>query len=377
LSRKLTSLVQAVEDPEISFYVCTRLGVGVPEDHVQGFRRRVERIQAQLFEIWLRTLRNEQAGERSIDRKERQLALELFQRGTLNVLMRRFSTAKPEELRSHVSHKDPLVRFLVIQTISRRHVHLESELIQQLNDPDSVVREASRVALVRVARGTDFGPIPGASQRGIDRSVEKWRQWLALQQDGASTAIAKKDAAPARKIEPLEAVRLVLDPGTSQLQIAPAEATRLSDELVKAQGEEQMSVLAGLRESRGIDNTDALALAIPRLSGAIHRQARDALTQRLMRMTATVLRDKLQDDNIEVRRAAANACGRKQAKEYIPDLLQLLDDPEMVVIQAARQALKDLTGQDFGPEEEAGRGDRERAAAAWRKWHKEHAGAPK
>ncbi len=89
-------------------------------------------------------------------------------------------------------------------------------------------------------------------------------------------------------------------------------------------------------------------------------------------MKATTLRDKLQDDNVDVRRAAALACGIKKEAEHIPELLQLLDDPERPVIQAARKSLKELTGEDFGPDEEAGRDGRTRAAAAWRKWWKEH-----
>jgi HEAT repeat protein len=337
----------------------------------------VERIRFQVFMRWLSAVRKPPQEEAKIVHQERQLAAQLFQTGSMKVFARRLSTAKVEELRSHVLSNDPLVRFLAIQAIGWRHVHLESVLVARLNDPDKVVREASRLALVRAARGTDFGPIPGASQRGIDRSIEKWRQWLALQQDGSPTAIAKKDAGPARKVEPLEAVQLVLDQGVSQLQTAPAEATRRSDELVNAQGDEQMSVLARLREAKGIDNTDALALAIPRLLGDVQRQARDALVQRLTRMTAATLRDKLQDDNVEVRRAAASACGRKKVREHVPDLLQLIDDPEMVVIQAARQALKDLTSQDFGPDQDAGRRKRDRAAADWRKWCKEHLEARK
>jgi HEAT repeat protein len=86
----------------------------------------------------------------------------------------------------------------------------------------------------------------------------------------------------------------------------------------------------------------------------VQYQARDALAQRMTRMKTTTLRDRLQDDNVDVRRAAALACGRKKEVEHIPELLQLLDDPEPPVIQAARKALKELTGEDFGPDEEAG-----------------------
>ncbi|HEY7313263.1 MAG TPA: HEAT repeat domain-containing protein [Gemmataceae bacterium] len=235
----------------------------------------------------------------------------------------------------------------------------------------------AHIALVRVARGTDFGPIPGSAQSGIARSIEKWQHWLALQNGESPDSLGKGDAIAAAgesgKIDPAKAVNLVLDHGNRELQTALPAVTQLCDELIKAKGDEQMSVLARLRDDKGVDNTDALALAIPKLSaGAAQREARDALAQRLTRMTAKTLRDKLQDDAVEVRRAAALACGRKNATEHIPDLLQLLDDPEVAVIQAARTALKELTGEDFGPTEEAGRRGRTSAAAAWRKWWKEH-----
>jgi HEAT repeat protein len=113
-------------------------------------------------------------------------------------------------------------------------------------------------------------------------------------------------------------------------------------------------------------------LAIPKLSADAQRQARNALTQRLTRMSEGELRDKLQDDNVEVRRAAALACGRKKAREHIADLLQLLDDPERDVIQSARVVLTELTGKDFGPASDAGRQGRADAAAAWNRWWKEH-----
>lgn len=49
----------------------------------------------------------------------------------------------------------------------------------------------------------------------------------------------------------------------------------------------------------------------------------------------------------------------------------------MTVIQAARRALKELTGQGFGPDEGADRRARARDADAWRKWWKENANTPK
>jgi len=54
-------------------------------------------------------------------------------------------------------------------------------------------------------------------------------------------------------------------------------------------------------------NTLALAAAIPQLTGTVKTKARSALAERLSRMTNHTLKDKLQDDDPEIRRAAALA----------------------------------------------------------------------
>lgn len=147
-----------------------------------------------------------------------------------------------------------------------------------------------------------------------------------------------------------------------------ADASRLARQLVKASPEEQERLLDRLKEGKGAAYTDALAEAIPPLAGAVQTNARDALAIRLGRMTATTLRDKLQDENGEIRRAAALACAMKQAKVHIPDLIAALEDREALVVRAVHAALKNLTGQDFGPEADASPAECAKAAAAWAKW---------
>lgn len=383
LSQKLTSLVKAADDPYVVFYAYTHLGIGVPDDTFsRGFHSRVENIRGQLFKSWLRgqslwermqrqqeEVRREQREIAELNREEKQLALQLFQTSTLHAVARHLVSAEPKELRQHIASKDTLFRFLTIRVVGIRHVHLEADLIQRLNDPDPAVSDAAHTALVRVARGTDFGPAPRGSQRGIERSVEKWKQWLSLQESAAPEKLAKDAAGQKAKPAPLDIVPLVLahdDRPTPQSSVA-----KVCDELVNARGDEQTSILARLREAKDSDSTETLALAIAKLSGDIQHQARDALTDRLTRLSAKTLRDKLQDDNPEVRCAAALACGRKIAKEHIPDLLQLLDDPERDVVQSARVALTELTGEDFGPIGDADHRSRADAVAAWRQWWKE------
>ena len=147
-----------------------------------------------------------------------------------------------------------------------------------------------------------------------------------------------------------------------------AEIARLAAELVRAPAAQQDKVLEKLRDSKGAVYTQALASAIPKLAEAPRKKAREALADRMTRMTAATLRDKLQDEHVEIRRASALACAMKDDKAHIPDLITALEDPEPLVIRAARAALKSLTGQDFGPNVDATRAERVKAVSDWKTW---------
>jgi uncharacterized membrane protein YgcG len=160
-------------------------------------------------------------------------------------------------------------------------------------------------------------------------------------------------------------------PSPSPPPVAPSEdqaAARLAGEFIKASGPKQAELLEELKKTKGGAYTAALAGAIDQLSGALKTKAREALAERLARMTTTTLRDMLQDEAPEIRRAAALACAMKEERDFIPDLAKLLDDPEAVVARAAYSALKELTGEDFGPSPNAVAESRRRAATAYMQW---------
>jgi hypothetical protein len=108
--------------------------------------------------------------------------------------------------------------------------------------------------------------------------------------------------------------------------------------------------------------------AIADLKGEALTKARDCLAERLSRMTAATLRDKLKDDRTELRRAAALACAMKEDKAFIPDLIAVLDDAEGIVVRAAGAGLRVLTGENFGPPANATPEERAEAVAAWKAW---------
>jgi HEAT repeat protein len=126
------------------------------------------------------------------------------------------------------------------------------------------------------------------------------------------------------------------------------EAARLSVKLTRAKGVKQTQLLTQYKDQEGVVYTQALAGAIPNLKGKIQQQARQFLAERLSRMTVETLRGRLKDDDPEIRQAAAVACALKAKDELVPDLLDLLEDAEPAVAQAAQDALQRLTGREIG-----------------------------
>jgi hypothetical protein len=140
---------------------------------------------------------------------------------------------------------------------------------------------------------------------------------------------------------------------------AGSSSAQLADELVRAPAADRDGLIRKLRDAKGVEYTEALAFAIPRLGGADQAKVRDALAQRLARLKADSLTQYLQDEDAEIRRAAALACAQKGLKDHIPRLIPLLNDRQAGVAEAAHAALKQLSGQGLGPD-----------AAAWQAWWK-------
>lgn len=316
------------------------------------FRMRQQVVQRIIHLVWVRP--QKALLLQLLVREDAQLMLD--QTAQLK-LIEEIAAATPKVLRGKLESDDPLVRLIAIQAIASRRLPLETDLIERLNDREPAIRQAARRALIRLTRGTDFGPTPSMGKARRLRAMDKWRHWLALQ----------KPAAPSPDV----AMRVVLeraDPAAAE----DAEVARLSDELVKARGDKQAEVLQRLKMTRGGLHTDALALAIPRLPEPMRTKARVALAERLTRMTAKTLRERLADEDAEVRRATATACALKKVRDHVPDLIPLLLDAEAAVAEAAHHALVDLTRQDFGPKPGAPAAARARAVAAWKDWWRKH-----
>src|SRR5262249_17754594 len=92
------------------------------------------------------------------------------------------------------------------------------------------------------------------------------------------------------------------------------------------------------------------------------------LVERLTRMTDKTLAAYFEDEQPEIRRAAALACARKGSKSLIPQIVSLLHHSQRPVVESAHEALKELTGQDFGPAADAAPGERHHASQRWLDW---------
>lgn len=147
------------------------------------------------------------------------------------------------------------------------------------------------------------------------------------------------------------------------------EPTRLARQLVQGIAAQRGQAREQLKEGKGVAYTQKLAWAISWLDGEEKELARDALSERMARMTADTLRSYLQCTDAESCRAAALACAMKGDKVLVADLIAVLETtPQSPAVPAVRTALKSLTRQDFGPATRAAAADRVRAAAAWKAW---------
>ncbi len=149
----------------------------------------------------------------------------------------------------------------------------------------------------------------------------------------------------------------------------PAEdPAKLATQISAATPAQQEALLEKLRDTPGSTYTEALAGAIPKLRGTAKSKARQALSQRFEQLDSAELRSQLKAAESEMRRAAAMAAGAKKARELGSDLVRLLEDHEVTVQQAARNGLRQMSGQDFGPEVDASPAERTAAVEAWRRW---------
>jgi len=125
--------------------------------------------------------------ERQLERRlaKEQLELQAFLQIALVIKARELFRTLWDERYTTLVQKlrdpDPLARWVTVNVIGRKRMHLEKELIRLLADPVIEVRMITRQTLNRLSRGTDFGPDPRDGEAKISRARERWNGWLTLQ----------------------------------------------------------------------------------------------------------------------------------------------------------------------------------------------------
>jgi hypothetical protein len=181
----------------------------------------------------------------------------------------------------------------------------------------------------------------------------------ALKQGGTTDELGKKRK-PLLNSQPAEEPKPEGQEGT--------DAARLAKRLIGADGDKQAQILKELCDGKGSAYTEALAGVIPQLEGDALKKAREAFAERMSRMNSATLGAKLEDDNPEVRRAAALAVAMKEDKAHVSRLIELLSDSKPTVAHAAHAALKAMSKEDFGPAKDATQPERAKAILAWKAW---------
>jgi len=134
-------------------------------------------------------------------------------------------------------------------------------------------------------------------------------------------------------------------------------------------GTQLLRVLEELVRRKGAQHTDALARAIDIVPDDVKEVARGMLAQRLVRMKDRTLIAKLEDPNIEVRAAAVRAIGYKGSPLFEELAAAMRDKP--MVAEYAHQVLVKLSGEEFGPKDEAAGMEWYRASKRWEEWANE------
>src|SRR5207248_2959521 len=99
----------------------------------------------------------------------------------LQTLLPQLIREDPATLAQKLKDPDPFVRWVAIQVAARKWMPVEKELVTLIADPYPGVREAAQQALVRLSRGSDFGPPATATPGQVEQAQAQWQRWLDLQ----------------------------------------------------------------------------------------------------------------------------------------------------------------------------------------------------
>jgi hypothetical protein len=93
------------------------------------------------------------------------------------LLAKHLNRQRPDTLKKSLQSRRPAVKEMAALIAGSRGLPLGQELIDLLKDESDSVRQAARQGLVRLSRGQDFGPQPGAGESQRDEAIKQWQRW--------------------------------------------------------------------------------------------------------------------------------------------------------------------------------------------------------
>jgi hypothetical protein len=104
---------------------------------------------------------------------------------TLDMLYREFKDEDTLGIIVRLKDDEPLNRWMAIQVAQRRWEKVEHFLVELLDDPVPMVRQAAHQALVKLSRGADHGPFAASPTPTQIRTAQKqWRAYVEMQDRG-------------------------------------------------------------------------------------------------------------------------------------------------------------------------------------------------
>lgn len=139
----------------------------------------------------------------------------------------------------------------------------------------------------------------------------------------------------------------------------------------KESGDKLKPLLAELEQRKGPEilpgYSSVVATFVKNMDTETQQTVRASLDRYMARQTATFMKDKLKDKDVEIRRAAVRSVAKFTV--LLPNLIDALADEDAEVRADAHQTLLKVSkGEDFGPDADAKPEQIKDAQTKWRSW---------
>jgi hypothetical protein len=149
----------------------------------------------------------------------------------------------------------------------------------------------------------------------------------------------------------------------------PAKMTtaELITEAGKQGGTQLKALLTELEQRKGPEVLPGFSAVIKANDSETQQYARELMDKNMTRQGAAVVKQKMKDADVEIRRSAIRTASK--AASLLPDLIDALADEDADAREDAHQGLKKWSkGEDFGPAADADKKQIEDAQSKWRAW---------